>query len=86
MAEFSSEHDLRVEVLAIHGADFYNWHWCVSKPGYQTYEAELDDPNPTITLQRGPSSKCASFDVWWQELPSSTDHTHPRLKRGLASS
>ena len=24
MAEFSSEHDLRVEVLAIHGADFYN--------------------------------------------------------------
>jgi hypothetical protein len=39
VARFTSRKDWEAEVLMIHGAWVYFWHWCVETPGRSTYDS-----------------------------------------------
>jgi hypothetical protein len=62
-ATFASVREWRAESLMIHGAQFFEWRWCVRKEGYVTYSSESrgseDFQSSTIVrLERGESTPC----------------------------
>ena len=63
VATFEQRSEWQVESWFMHGARFYDWYWCVQKPGFRTYLTSWGTGNifqsqATIHLARGPSLEC----------------------------
>lgn len=61
IARFYGKNEWRTESMMLHGAQVFDWRWCVAKPGYETryltYEDWFNTKSP-IVLREGVSQPC----------------------------
>lgn len=63
-ATFESHSEWQAEnIFVMHGVRFYDWYWCVKKPGFKTDRTgrkpgDKFSPTATVQLSRGVASEC----------------------------
>ncbi len=63
IAVFEQRSEWQTESWFMHGTRYYNWYWCVQRPGFRTYitswgSGNTFQPQATVHLARGPSLDC----------------------------